>query len=181
MRVRTIIRRITDMALKVILWPMHMQYRHTNGTVSTGPRKEIPNDILLGAVRDAIREGNSVTILVKGWSMRPFLEHLRDKVILDAPEELRIGDAVLAEITPGHFVLHRIIEMDGDEITLMGDGNLVGTEHCRKNDVCGVVKQYIRPTRTINADDPKLIRNIQRWRRLLPYRKYLLMIYRAIV
>ena len=82
---------------------MHIQYRHVNGTVSTGPRKEIPNNILLGAVRDAIREGNSATILVKGWSMRPFLEHLRDKVVLDAPNELSIGDAVLAEITPGHF------------------------------------------------------------------------------
>ena len=160
---------------------MHKRYRHKNGTVSTGPRKEIPNDILLGAVRDAIREGNSATILVKGWSMRPFLEHQRDKVLLEAREKLSIGDAVLAEITPGHFVLHRIIGMDGDEITLMGDGNLAGTEHCRKSDVCGVVRQYIRPTRTISADDPKLVRDIRRWRRLLPYRKYLLMIYRALV
>lgn len=169
------------MVLKVILWPMHKRYRHRNGTVNTGPKKEIPNDILLGAVRDAIREGYSATILVKGWSMRPFLEHQRDKVLLIAPEELKTGDAVLAETTPGHFVLHRIIEIDGDDITLMGDGNLAGTEHCKKSDVCGVVSKYIRPARTISADDPELVRDIRRWRRLLPYRKYLLMIYRALV
>lgn len=169
------------MVLKVILWPMHKRYRHRNGTVNTGPKKEIPNDILLGAVRDAIREGYSATILVKGWSMRPFLEHQRDKVLLVAPEELKTGDAVLAETTPGHFVLHRIIEIDGDDITLMGDGNLTGTEHCKKSDVCGVVSEYIRPARTISADDPELVRDIRRWRRLLPYRKYLLMIYRALV
>ena len=42
-------------------------------------RMEVPNAVLLGQVKEAIREGHTVTINVKGYSMRPFLEHCRDK------------------------------------------------------------------------------------------------------
>jgi len=145
-------------------------------------RHEIPNHILLGMVRDAIREGHDATIWVKGYSMRPFLEHMRDKVILAKPERpLAVGDAVLAEISEGHYVLHRIIQVDGERLTLMGDGNIRGTESCTIGDVAGIVTEYIRPNRSIKADDPKLIRRIKRWRKWLPYRRYLLLLYRATV
>lgn len=143
-------------------------------------RHEIPNDVLLGLVRDMIRKGHTATIWVKGYSMRPFLEHMRDKVILAQPSRpLAVGDAVLAEISPGHYVLHRIIEREGDKLTLMGDGNIRGVEHCRVGDVAGVVTHYIRPKRTIQASDEQLIRRIQRWRRCLPYRRYLLLLYKS--
>lgn len=149
---------------------------------------QMPNHILLGAVRDAIREGHNATIAVKGWSMRPFLEHQRDKVILDSPDGAQLYDAVLAEIAPGTFVLHRIIAIkphpsnaELDEITLMGDGNVKGTESCRRKDICGIVTHYIRPNRTIPADSPGLKKNIIRWNKLLPIRRYLLIIYKAII
>lgn len=149
---------------------------------------ELPNHILLGAVRDAIQEGHTATIVVKGWSMRPFLEHQRDKVILDSPDSAKVYDAVLAEISTGTFVLHRIIDIKPhptdasmDEITLMGDGNLRGTESCLRKDICGIVTHYIRPNRTIPANSPELVRNIKRWRKLLPIRRYLLVVYKAII
>ena len=151
-------------------------------------RMEVPNHILLGAVRDAIREGHTATILVKGWSMRPFLEHQRDKVVLASPADAKLYDAVLAEIEPGKFVLHRIIgikQNDGDrardKITLMGDGNIRGTEQCLRKDICGTVTHYIRPNRTIAADNPELVKNIRRWIRLRPIRRFLLLIYKTII
>lgn len=174
-------KRIAKAVLRVVLTPLRMHSRKRNGTTSAEPRMELPNSILLSAVRDAIREGHTATILVKGWSMRPFLEHLRDKVLLDSPADIRVGDAVLAEITPGHFVLHRIIAICGDEVTLMGDGNLRGTESCKRTDVCGVVRTYIRPGRSISADDPALVRRIRLWRRLLPVRRLLLLLYKSTV
>ena len=48
-------------------------------------------------------------------------------------------------------------------------------------DVSGLVTQYIRPNRTIPADDPQLVRRIRLWRRLRPIRRYLLFIYKALV
>lgn len=181
-------KKITHKCIRLLLFPFRSQYIKRNGAIINSSGIEIPNNVLLGAVRDAIREGHTATIVVKGWSMRPFLEHLRDKVILDAPGEVKEGEAVLAEISPDTFVLHRIIEIKAhgkdqelDEITLMGDGNIRGTEQCLRKDICGRVTHYIRPNRTIPASDPTLRKNIQRWKKLLPIRRYLLVIYKALI
>lgn len=167
--------------LSVLCTPVRCNYRKRNGVTSNEPRKEIPNEVLLGLARDMIREGHTATISVKGYSMRPFLEHCRDRVILAPVGELKVADAVLAEIEPGHYVLHRIIDIQGEEITLMGDGNIRGVEHCRRSDVAGVVTHYLRPQRTLLASDPVLCRRIRVWRRLLPIRRYLLFVYKACI
>ena len=141
-------------------------------------RMEVPNAVLLGQVKEAIREGHTATINVKGYSMRPFLEHCRDKVRLAPFTDLKVGDAVLAEISPDKYVLHRIVEIEGDVVRLMGDGNLSGVEACRKADVVGMITHYTRRGKTIPASDPRLQRSVRLWRRLLPVRRYLLYIYR---
>lgn len=173
-----------ELIRKVLRWvlsPVRRNYRQRNGVRYEGERREMPNRILLGMARDMIREGHTATIAVKGYSMRPFLEHERDRVILDAPKDLKVGDAVLAEIAPDHYVLHRIIAIEGDQVTLMGDGNVRGTESCRLGDVAGVVTHYLRPGRTLLASDERLKRRIRLWRRLLPVRRYLLFVYKAVV
>ena len=167
--------------LRFLLAPVRWNYQKRNGTESKEAKKEIPNRVLLGLARDMIRDGHTATISVKGYSMRPFLEHERDRVVLDVPETLQVGDAVLAEIAPDHYVLHRIIDIDGDDLTLMGDGNVQGTEHCKRWDVAGIVTHYLRPQRTLLASDPKLRKRIRLWGRLLPVRRYLLFIYRTLI
>ena len=149
--------------------------------VSNQPRHELPNDAWLGEVSKMLSEGKSYAIYVKGYSMRPFIEHTRDRVFLEKRDTYEVGDAVLAQIAPGHYVLHRIIEKQGDNLTLQGDGNIGQVEYCKEGDVSGVVTQYIRPRRTIPADDKKLVRRIRLWRKLRPIRRYLLFVYKAIV
>ena len=166
---------------RILLTPCRRRYRQRNGTVSNQPRHELPNDAWLGEVSKMLREDKSYAIYVKGYSMRPFIEHTRDRVFLEKRDSYSVGDAVLAQIAPGHYVLHRIIEKQGDNITLQGDGNVRGVEQCLEKDVSGVVTQYIRPHRIIPADDPKLVRRIRLWRKLRPIRRYLLFIYKAIV
>ncbi len=165
---------------RVLLIPLRLLRRKKYGHARTDiPRMELPNDRFLPLVRSYVEDGKTVIINVKGFSMRPFLEHMRDSVKLSPWTDLNIGDAVLAEIAPGHFVLHRIIAIDGDALTLMGDGNIRGTEACRRSDVCGVVTEYIRPNgHVLLASDPTLQRRIRLWRRLLPIRRWLLAIYR---
>ena len=166
--------------MSILMTPFRKRYRKRNGVVSDQARKELPNDAWLGEVSQMLREGKPYAIFVKGYSMRPFIEHTRDRVFLEKRDNYEVGDAVLAQIAPGHYVLHRIIEKNGDNLTLQGDGNVKGVEQCLLQDVSGVVTQYIRPNRTIPADDPKLIRRIKLWRKLRPIRKYLLFIYNAI-
>ena len=105
---------------------------------------ELPNEVFLKEVCELIAGGHEVTLRVRGVSMRPFLEDRRDKVVLTRLEQVRVGDAVLAEIAPGKYVYHRIISIEGDRVTLKGDGNVHGTEQCGMADVAAATKQLIR-------------------------------------
>ena len=166
---------------RAVLTPWRRRYQKRNGIVSNQPRRELPNDVWLGEVSQMLREGKPYAIYVKGYSMRPFIEHTRDRVFLEKRDTYEVGDAVLAQIAPGHYVLHRIIEKQGDILILQGDGNIDQVEYCKEKDVSGVVTQYIRPNRIIPADDKKLVRRIRLWRRLRPIRRYLLFIYKAVI
>ncbi len=168
--------------LRLLLAPWRKRREKRDGVTDTSGRQEYPNDALLGLVCRYMAQGKDATIIVKGYSMRPFLEHERDKVVLTPiTEPLHVGDAVLAEIAPGHYVLHRIIDIQGEHITLMGDGNIKGTEQCRLKDVRGLVTHYIRPKRTLSASDETLQKRIRLWRKLLPVRRYLLLIYKSTI
>lgn len=138
----------------------------------------VSNRILLEQIRNLISEGHSVTLRVKGYSMRPFLEHERDKVVLTPATDIQPGDAVLAQVGPEQYVLHRVIRRCGDNLLLMGDGNVCGTEPCTVKDVIAVATTYIYPNRSLPADDVALCRKIRWWNRLRPIRRYLLYIYR---
>ena len=109
----------------------------------------MPNDVFLPFVLDELKQhpDKTATINLRGRSMRPFLEHERDKALLALPKEApRKGDAVLAEISPGHYVLHRIVSIDGDRLTLRGDGNL-SDEHCTTADVRALAVGFLRKGR----------------------------------
>ncbi len=104
----------------------------------------VPNAILLAEVASLLAEGKEVELRAKGYSMLPFIVGDMDSVRLRR-EEVSEGDAVLAEIAPGHYVLHRIVSMDGGVVTLKGDGNLLGTEHCRPEDIKGKAVAVVSP------------------------------------
>lgn len=110
---------------------------------------EMPNAILIEEVRRLIQEGRSVTMRVKGNSMRLFLGNNRDDVRLEAiaPEAIRRFDVVLAEVSPKFYVIHRVIRREGDMLILKGDGNLYQTERCQATDVIGVVTAFYRKGR----------------------------------
>ena len=80
-------------------------------------------------------EGVCVTLPVNGQSMLPFIIGGKESVILQKPEALEVGHVVLAWVDGNHYVVHRITQIDGEAVTLMGDGNLVGVEHCQLSDV----------------------------------------------
>ena len=136
-------------------------------------------------IEEAIRlvnEGVSVTYPVNGRSMLPFIIGGKESVILQKVDKLQIGDVVLAWADGNHYVVHRVIRICGDKVTLMGDGNIYGVEHCKLDDVKAwvthVVDQHGK-RRDINC----------RWRRcaarawwwLRPIRRYILAIYRRII
>lgn len=142
---------------------------------------QFPNAILLPEIVKMLNEGHTVTLRLKGFSMRPFLEDGRDKALLTKPVNPKVGDPVLAEVGPKHFVLHRIISIQGDDVVLRGDGNL-GTEQCKLKDVQGAVIGFYRKGREAldRTDGLKWRIYSWFWTRLFPIRRYLLAFYRRI-
>lgn len=142
----------------------------------------LPNAIMLGEVSRFLDEGRSVIIATKGASMSPFIRGERDSVELLKKPGVEVGDIVLCQLVPGHYVLHRIKEIDGQNITLKGDGNLDGTEHCTVNDVCGTVVAILRKgEKRIDCTTPCFKRRSRSWvnaPRIV--RRYALGIYRRI-
>lgn len=139
-------------------------------------KRTIPNDILLGEVTNLLSEGQEVIILTKGNSMLPYLRSEKDSVALRKKDDVEVGDVVLAHLGGGRYVLHRIFSIDGQNVTLMGDGNIRGQEHCTKADISGTVVRFIKKNGKEKAPGKGRI-----WRFFLPVRRYLLAFHRRIL
>ena len=101
--------------------------------------RTIANRELFGIVRDSLLEGNTVRVSVKGESMLPFFRSGSTITLRPVREEdIRKYNVVMADA--GHaFVVHRIIDICKERITLFGDGNIKGTEQVSRDKIYGVV------------------------------------------
>ena len=101
--------------------------------------RAIANRELFSIVRDTLLEGKTVRVAVNGQSMLPFFRSGSTITLRPVREEdLRKYSVVMADA--GHaFVVHRIIEVGKESITLLGDGNLRGTECVTRDKIYGVV------------------------------------------
>lgn len=137
------------------------------------------NEIIEEAIRLA-REGVRVTFPVKGRSMLPFIIGGKESVILRGPGVIDVGDVVLAWADGCRYVIHRIIRIDGDCITLMGDGNLT-TEHCTLYDIKARVTHVVDDKeRTHYLYNRWRMLAARMWYWLRPVRRYILFIYRKV-
>ena len=139
-------------------------------------QKTFSNAQLLPEVVKMLNEGHTVTLPLKGYSMRPFLENGRDKALLIKVQHLKKGDPVLAEVRPGHYVLHRIVAIHSNRVVLCGDGNLAN-EYCRREDVrASVIGFYRKGRNTLDGCKWRIYSMI--WVNLRPFRRILLGVYR---
>lgn len=101
--------------------------------------RTISNREIFAIARDTLLEGSTVRIAVNGESMLPFFRS--GSTILLRPvreEDIRKYNVVMADA--GHaFVVHRIVKIDDNKITLLGDGNIYGTESVSRDKIYGVV------------------------------------------
>ena len=149
--------------------------------------KKVENEILIPEMAELLAEGKDVCFTPTGVSMRPFIEGGRDSVTLRKQTEVRVGDIVLAAVSGQqsdvsgqkvgeHYVLHRVIAVDGEHVTLQGDGNLSGTEQCTMAHVLGTVVRIETP-----RGRRKLLTRGRLWYRIRGGRKWWLKIYRKLL
>lgn len=141
----------------------------------------VQNDIFLPQVVELIEEGHMVTIYARGNSMRPFIEDSRDELVFGKVDKLSVGDVILAEVTKGHFVCHRIVKMGKGIVTMQGDGNIFGTETFPITHVRAKLIKVNRKGKTYVLSTSKTWRIYSAlWPRLRPIRRYLLGLYRLL-
>ena len=133
------------------------------------------DDVIIKEAVRLVQDGVSVTFPVKGRSMLPFIFGGRDSVILQKPGNLRRGLVVLAEVGPEQYVVHRIIKIEPDRITLMGDGNIRGTESCTPAHILAHATHVVKPDgkrRPLDSFAKLALAHI--WYMIRPLRRYIL-------
>ena len=132
--------------------------------------RTIANRELFGIVRDTLLEGHTVRVSVNGESMLPFFRS--GSTITLRPigkEDIRKYNVVMADAGDS-FVVHRIIEVGEKEVTLLGDGNYIGTERVSHDKIYGVVD-----CSALHLFFAKI------WLWLRPVRRYLLALFRRVM
>ena len=137
---------------------------------------KVSNDIFFAWVEEEIAQGKPVRFRLKGNSMFPLLKNEKDSVILEKcpTDELKPMDVVLFRYRGSH-VLHRIIQRNGDDLLIQGDGSIVAIEQCMVNDVVGKVTSICRSSgKILSVNDWKWTFPSHLWRCSNFMRKFLL-------
>lgn len=145
---------------------------------------KVDNHTFVTQIAQMLRQGGrkSVTFTVRGYSMRPFIENGRDKVEITLPKKPEIGQVVLAEIAPKTYALHRIIKIEGDTVTMQGDGNYLSqTETFTADKIIGTVVSITRKGKRVSVESKKWKTYSFLWDKLKPMRRILLAIHRRVI
>ncbi|AQX83633.1 S24/S26 family peptidase [Elizabethkingia bruuniana] len=115
-------------------------------------KRIIPNDLFFEQVKERLDAGQKVKIPVAGRSMEPFLQN-GDLVVLKRFEEndLVNGKIVLAYFNNA-YVLHRIVRIKENTVTLAGDGNIQQVEIITDKDILAVVIQAYRGEKELSIN-----------------------------
>lgn len=113
-----------------------------------------------------------ICIPLDGESMRPMIRRGRDPVtILPRRRPLRRGDVVLFEYPAGHYVVHRIYRIRGEQVQTLGD-------HCWYPDpwmpdscVLGMAQRAERNGRSLPLNSASARAFGRCWMAMLPLRR----------
>ena len=137
----------------------------------------------LSMLRGLVEEGRTVSLLVSGSSMSPFLCHERDFVYFQKPDrELARGDIVFYQRDSGQFVMHRICRVRKDAAgtvtyDLIGDNQSAVERGIRRDQIFGLITEVKRKGKMIRPGDFWWEFFAKVWVRIIPLRRMIANIY----
>lgn len=137
---------------------------------------------IMSEIGKLISEGHTVTITAKGYSMNPFIVHLKDKLTLGPWEDhmIKKGTVVLVKDSRGNHVLHRIVRRQGNQIILMGDGNVGINERACTKDIIGMLTSITKKRRTYKTEGLTWRLYSWLWQLITPIKRYPLALWRKL-
>lgn len=132
----------------------------------------LPMEQLLPLIEDGFQEGLSVTLGVTGNSMYPLLRHKRDSVVLAPCDKyaLKRGDLPLYRRQNGQFVLHRIVRVEKDSYTLVGDAQTELEIGLPKENILAVVTGINRKGKFFPVTNRRYRLYVRFWMAIRPLR-----------
>ena len=143
-------------------------------------RVESP-DLIMEPLLALLDETEAVPLVISGNSMTPFLVHQRDTVYLSKPNKpLKKGDMVLYQRTNGAFILHRILAVENDFYTMVGDAQTHPEQGIKAHQIRAVVIAVRRKDKLLQSgsfwwDFFEIV-----WIRIIPLRPVLRNIYSTV-
>lgn len=103
-------------------------------------------DIAKEHIEELVEPGSLFVMHVTGYSMLPLLGYGDDRIVLrrTTANDNILGRIAMFRAKDGHIIVHRVMSIEGEIVTLRGDGNIVQYEHCQRSEIIGVVERVIR-------------------------------------
>lgn len=129
-------------------------------------------------LRELVREGKEVSLVISGSSMAPFLIHARDSICFRAPwREPRRGDMVFYERPGGQFVMHRILLKKKEGYFIIGDAQTEIEGPVKPEQIFAVVTKVCRKGKWLKPGDFwwEFFEHV--WLRIIPARRFCVKFY----
>lgn len=111
-------------------------------------------DTLMPLFRERLAAGQKVRFSPRGMSMLPMLRPGIDTVVLSpVPETLQKYDLPLYQRQDGKYVLHRIVAVEGDTYTCMGDNQFYPEGGLTREQMIALVTAFTRGKREYAVTD----------------------------
>lgn len=130
----------------------------------------------VSVLRELVEQGHSVSMLISGSSMNPFLCHHRDVIYFEKPERaLKNGDMVFYQRENGQYVMHRIVKVrKNGEFELVGDAQTCIEHGVRREQIFALVTRVKRKGREIAPGDFWWFFFARIWPLLIPFRRLIM-------
>ena len=128
---------------------------------------------LMPLFREQWEAGASVRFSPRGTSMLPMLRQGLDTVTLSPlPETLKKYDLPLYQTEEGKYILHRIVSVEGETFTCMGDNLFVPEPGLRREHMLAVVTGFSRGEREHSVAEPGYRLYCRLWHYSRPLRRF---------
>ncbi|MDO4491748.1 MAG: S24/S26 family peptidase [Lachnospiraceae bacterium] len=136
----------------------------------------------VSVLRELTEEGQSVSMLISGSSMSPFLAHQRDYIYFEKPKRpLKKGDMVFYQRDTGQYVMHRICRVCKDgTFHMVGDAQIQIEKGIRPDQIFALITQVKRKNRLLKPGDFWWDFFQKVWIRMIPLRPLAKRVYSVI-